>query len=29
MAAYKYSEYPVVTPGFVQDDDYFIRLRCD
>jgi len=29
MAAYKCSEYPVATPGFEQDDDYFIRLRCD
>jgi hypothetical protein len=29
MAAYKHSEYPVVSPGFEQDDDYFIRLRCD
>ena len=29
MAAYKYGEYPVESPGFEQDDDYFIRLRYD
>ena len=29
MAVYKYSEYPIVSPGFQQDDDYFIRMRYD
>jgi hypothetical protein len=29
MAAYKYSEYPLLSPGFQQDDNYFIRIRYD
>ncbi len=29
MVAYKYSDYPVASPEFEQDDDYFIRLRYD
>ena len=29
MAAYKRSECPVPSPGFEQDDDYFIRLLYD
>jgi len=29
MAAYKYSDYPALSPGFQQDDDYFIRIRYD
>ena len=26
MAAYKTSEYPVASDGFVQDDDYYVRI---
>lgn len=29
MAAYKHSDYPLLSPGFQQDDDYFIRLLYD
>lgn len=29
MAAYKHSDYPALSPGFQQDDDYFIRMRYD
>jgi hypothetical protein len=29
MAAYKISEYPTVSNGFEQDDDYFIRVLYD
>lgn len=29
MAAYKLSEYPTVSNGFEQDDDYCIRLLYD
>lgn len=29
MAAYKYSEYPRISLGFQQDDDYFIRVLYD
>lgn len=29
MVAYKHSDYPLLSPGFEQDDDYFIRIRHD
>lgn len=29
MAAYKFEEYPRISHGFEQDDDYYIRLLYD